>query len=135
MLIASPVCFYPIPLAWILSYNELLPINLSESILGTAVGYGLLWSIAHLYYVATKQHGLGEGDFDLMALIGAFIGIEGTICTLFLASWVGTIVGIIYLLLYKQSRECRLPFAPFLSCGAMIYVYFQNSIHIWLTGL
>lgn len=135
MLIAQEVCLYPIPLACILSYNGLLPINLSQSICGAVIGYGLLWSIARLYYLVTKQHGLGEGDFDLMALIGAFTGIEGVISSLFIASWIGTIVGIIYLLLYKQSRECRLPFAPFLSCGAMIYVYFQNSIHIWFTGL
>lgn len=135
MLIASAICFYPIPLAWILSYNELLPINLFQSMLGTALGYGLLWSIAYLYYFTTKKHGLGEGDFDLMALIGAFVGIKGAIYTLFIASWIGSIVGIIYLLLYKKSKECRLPFAPFLSYGTMIYIFFQNSIHEWLTGL
>ncbi len=135
MLIASTICFYPIPVAWILSYNKLLPITFFQSILGTALGYGLLWSIAYLYHFTTKRDGMGEGDFDLMALIGAFTGIEGAIYTLFIASWIGSIIGIIYLLLYKQSKECRLPFAPFLSYGAIIYIFFQKSIHTWLTGL
>lgn len=133
MLIIPEICLYPIPLAWILSYNGLLQIDLSQSIIGTIIGYGLLWSIARLYYLVTKKQGLGEGDFDLMALIGAFTGVEGVFSALFLASWTGTIVGTIYLLLYKQSKECRIPFAPFLSFGAIIYVFLQKSIHAWFT--
>lgn len=135
MLIIPEISLYPIVAAFILSYAGLLPISLAQSIIGAIVGYGLLWSIAKCYYLVTKQQGLGEGDFDLMALIGAFTAIEGIISTLFIGSWVGSIIGITYLLVSKKGRECRLPFAPFLAFGAMTYVYLQNSIHLWLLSL
>lgn len=128
MLIISEFCLYPSIIAFILSYFYLLPISLAQSIIGALVGYLSLWSIATVYYVTTKKHGLGEGDFDLLALIGAFTGIEGILFTLLIASWSGTIIAGLYLLVTRNQLTTRIPFAPFLALGAAIYVTMQPVI-------
>ena len=135
MLIMQAMTLYLIPVAFALSYAQLLPISLWQSILGTSIGYGSLWSIAQLYYLLTKKQGLGSGDFDLVALIGAFTGLEGILCTLFFGSWIGSIISISYLLFTRKEMNTRIPFAPFLATGAMVYVCLQDSIHVWLMRL
>lgn len=129
MLIIPELCLYPAVVAFALSYVGLLPINLLQSITGAVIGYFSLWSIAKIYYIVTGKHGLGDGDFDLFALIGAFTGINGLITSLLLASWSGSIIGIAYLAITKSQINTRIPFAPFLALGALIYVYFQDIIH------
>ncbi len=135
MLIMQAMTLYLIPVAFALSYAQLLPISLCQSILGTSIGYGSLWSIAQLYYLLTKKQGLGSGDFDLVALIGAFTGIKGILCTLFIGSWIGSIISISYLLFTRKGMNTRIPFAPFLSAGAMVNVCLPDSIHAWLMRL
>lgn len=128
MLIISELCLYPIFIAFLLSWINLLPISFAQSVLGACIGYMSLWTIAHVFFALTKKKGLGEGDFDLFALIGAFTGIEGLIFSIFIASWSGTIIGLIYLLITKQSNNTRIPFAPFLALSAMLYVLLQDDI-------
>ncbi len=135
MLIMQVMTLYLIPIAFALSYAQLLPIDLWQSILGTTIGYGSLWSVAQLYYLLTKKQGLGSGDFDLVALIGAFTEVEGILCTLFLGSWIGSITSISYLLFTRKEMNTHIPFAPFLATGAMVYVCLQEQIHVWLRHL
>ncbi|MGA9530655.1 MAG: hypothetical protein WBQ73_02080, partial [Candidatus Babeliales bacterium] len=79
---------------------------------------------AHLF----KKNGIGEGDFDLLAYIGAYTGVIGCWISLLLGSCAGSLVGIAYIIFYKKkSTAIALPFAPFLAYGAMLFVLFQNS--------
>ncbi len=135
MLIMQATTLYIIPIAYVLSYTNMLPISLWQSVIGSCIGYGSLWSIAYLYYICTKKQGLGAGDFDLLACIGAFTGVEGVLCTLLIGSWLGSIISIVYILYTKQGMQTRIPFAPFLALGAMIYVCLQDAIHAWLLYL
>jgi leader peptidase (prepilin peptidase)/N-methyltransferase len=127
MLIIPEFCLYPGIAAFGLSYFKLLPIPLTQSIAGALIGYLSLWSIATIHYCITKKQGLGEGDFDLLALIGAYTGLEGILCTLLIASWSGTIIAGIYLLVTRNKLTARIPFAPFLALGAIIYVIMQPT--------
>lgn len=118
-----------IPIAWILSYFGMLPITLPASLLGTVIGYLALWIVARVFYALTKKHGLGEGDFDLLALIGAFCGIPGVFISILIGSWVGTIASMIYIIASrKKSLNIKVPFGPFLALGAMCYVIWQDVI-------
>lgn len=132
MLIISEFCLYPGIIAFGLSYFELLPISLAQSIMGALVGYLSLWSIATVHYVITKKRGLGEGDFDLLALIGAFTGLEGILFTVLIASWSGTIIAGLYLLITRNTLTTRIPFAPFLALGAIVYVIMQPTMTMML---
>lgn len=127
MLISRYATLYVTPFGFLLSMAGLLPITITESILGALIGYGFLYTIARLFYGFTKKEGLGQGDMDLLALIGSFTGIYGCWITLLIGSMVGSLVGIVYLLIAKKSvTQERIPFGPFLAIGAMSFVIGQS---------
>ena len=117
-----------IPVAWLLSYFGYLPITFYQSIIGTIFGYGLLWLIASLYHLLRQTEGMGEGDMDLLGMIGAFTGIPGAWITLLLGSLFGTIVHLFMMLITKRSFYKAIAFGPWLAAGALVYIFFDKQI-------
>lgn len=135
MLISRYVTFLLIPAGWILSAIDWLPISLYESVVGSILGYAILYIIAVTFERVTKRQGMGQGDLELLAFIGAFIGPAGCAMTLFIASTIGALFGIFYIAIFKQNKTTMIAFGPFLALGAMIYVLFENSLFSLLIGL
>jgi leader peptidase (prepilin peptidase)/N-methyltransferase len=79
--------------------------------------------IAYGYQLITKREGMGGGDIKLLGMIGAFIGLKGSIFSLISGSILGTIVGIPLMLAKKQDTKYAIPFGPFLSLGAVIFLF------------
>jgi leader peptidase (prepilin peptidase)/N-methyltransferase len=132
MLISRFVTIFLIPISFVVSYFGYLPLSLSESIIGTLAGYCILKTISFIFFKLTHKEGLGEGDVDLLAFIGSWIGLVGVWATLLLASITGSIVGIIYMITtgrIKDSMNSKdpvlLPFGPFLALSAIAFIYFQ----------
>jgi leader peptidase (prepilin peptidase)/N-methyltransferase len=117
-----------IPMGFLFAVCGFLDVGIVESVVGAIVGYGILWVVATLFRVCTKKDGMGVGDMELLAMIGAFIGPVGVWVTLLIASLTGSIIGGIYLLGTKQGKMTRIPFGPFLALGGMSFVLFQNEI-------
>lgn len=112
-----------IPIGFFCSF--LVPwVTWSESLLGIIVGGGSLMAIALAYEYLTKQEGMGFGDVKLLAMLGALLGWTAVMPIIFIGSVMGTIVGIPLMLISKSGRKLAIPFGPFLSAGALIYVYF-----------
>ncbi len=86
----------------------------STAIIGTALGYGSLYTIALLFKILRKCDGIGRGDFKLFALFGAWFGWEPLINIILGASITGAIVGISLILIKKANFTRPLPFAPYL---------------------
>ena len=128
MLISRFVSLYLVPLGWLLSYFNLLPISPYESIVGSISGYLCLGIFGLIFYLVTKKQGLGQGDVELLAFIGSFIGIIGWWSSLMIGSLLGSILGIIYLLLTKKGFGLKIPFGPFLALGAILYTLFQSQL-------
>jgi len=77
----------------------------------------------------TKRHGLGQGDLELLAFIGSFLGIIGTWFTLLIGSLLGSLFGISYWIVQRKiNRNLKIPFGPFLALSAIIFVLFRNAI-------
>jgi len=94
---------------------------------GAVVGFVLLWVVAWLGEKAFKKEAMGGGDIKMMAMIGAFLGIQGVFLTLFLAALLGTVIfGPIS---YRTGK--LVPFGVFLSVGAAA-TYFWGE---WLVDL
>ena len=83
----------------------------------------MLFLIAYLYEVIRKREGMGMGDVKLLAMIGAFLGINGVVFVIFLSSVLGTIVGLSVIVHKRGDLTYALPFGPFLSAAAVIYVF------------
>lgn len=117
-----------IPVALVLSVVQALPISLFESMFGAVMGYLLLYGIMYIFFLVTKKQGMGLGDLDLLALIGAFTGPMGCWVSLLLGSTLGSITGIMLLLFCKKNKETPITFGPFLAIAAIAYVVWQPHI-------
>jgi len=101
------------------------------SAIGIVVGGGSLFAVAWVYQFMTGREGMGGGDIKLLAMIGAMIGWQGILFTLFAASAIGTIVGLLAMIRSGQGMRLAIPFGPFLAMGAIIYLFFGQGLIAW----
>ena len=87
------------------------PQSMAESVLGAALPAFVLWGGGWLYFKIRHREGLGFGDVKLVAMAGAFLGLEGALLTLILGSIIGSILGYCYIRHYawKRYRDLRTP--------------------------
>jgi leader peptidase (prepilin peptidase)/N-methyltransferase len=58
-----------------------------------------------------------------MAAIGAFLGWKAVFFTLIVGSFIGSIVGVSLIIIGRAKLQGRLPFGPYLSLGALLWIY------------
>ncbi len=102
-----------------------------KSFYGIIAGGGSLLSIALLYEFIAKKEGMGFGDIKLLAMIGALIGFQGVLFTIFISSALGTVIGLFVMLITRNNLKLAIPFGPFLSAGAVVYLFYGETILIW----
>jgi leader peptidase (prepilin peptidase)/N-methyltransferase len=101
--------------------------SLIEAFLGAGVSSGLLWFVAWSFEKIRHKEGMGQGDIKMMALIGAFWGLRPALFTFFLASLVGSVVGILFIwLARKQASTYELPFGSFLGAVALAVAFLMR---------
>jgi leader peptidase (prepilin peptidase)/N-methyltransferase len=110
-------------------------ISFVDSILGIFVGGGSLFLVAWLYQLITKKEGMGGGDIKLLAMIGAVIGWKGVLFTIFVASAVGTLSGLLIMLKSRKTMKLAVPFGPFLAIGGIAYILFGPQLITWYFNL
>lgn len=104
---------------------------LLNSALGILAGAGFLAVVAIVYEKLRKQEGLGWGDVKLMAWLGVYFGWQGSIVILLWASVVGTVIGGLYLLVTRQSRQQPIPFGPFIAGSGVLYFFYGPQVVAW----
>ena len=119
-----------IPMGLIASF-ALPTITLKASALGLLIGGGSLWFVAWAYNLIAHRDGMGGGDIKLLAMIGTIIGWKGVIFTIFASSVIGSCVGITMMLIKGKNMKFAIPFGPFLSIGAIAYVFFGAQFIAW----
>lgn len=103
-------------------------VSWQSSLLGILLGGGILLAIALGYEWLTKQEGMGLGDVKLLAMLGAFLGAPAVLPIIFLASIMGTLVGVPLMLIKRAGRKLAIPFGPFLATAALVYLFFVDKI-------
>lgn len=109
----------------------LTDISWIDSLLGFLVGGGSLFAIGWGYQLLTRKEGMGGGDIKLLAMIGVLLGWQGTLFTIFIASAAGTLAGIAVMLQQRRNMKLAIPFGPFLSIGAIVYLFFGPPMISW----
>jgi leader peptidase (prepilin peptidase)/N-methyltransferase len=115
----------------LLAASTVLPTGPKAAVIGLLLGGGLFYAIAILSVVLLKKEGMGGGDIKLVAMIGALLGWQKVLLVVFLASIMGSIVGIVLIATRLRGRQDPIPFGPFLAVGAMIAVFVGNDIIDW----
>ena len=109
--------------------------GLGTALIGAAVGFGLLWLVGTVGTWVFKEDAMGGGDVKMMAMVGAFVGWQGVLLTIFLGALVGSLVFVPLLLLGQKKL---VPFGIFLAIGAAVAYEAGPTIIGWyaryLTG-
>jgi leader peptidase (prepilin peptidase)/N-methyltransferase len=119
-----------IPIGLVASF-ALPTVSFKASIFGLLIGGGSLWLVAWAYSLIAKRDGMGGGDIKLLAMIGTIIGWQGVIFTVFASSVIGSCVGISIMLIKGKNMKYAIPFGPFLSIGAIAYVFLGSQFITW----
>jgi len=81
------------------------------------------------------REAMGRGDLKFLAAIGAFLGWRAALFSLFAGSLLGSIVGLIALVVGKRVWSAKLPFGPYLAFGALTWIFFGDAFLGWYIGL
>jgi len=98
-------------------------------------GYSIFWLIARLFLWLTGREGMGHGDFKLLAMLGAFMGWQALPFIILASSVVGTVAGVIFLLLAKKGLKAEIPFGPYLAVAGMIWFVWGDQVLHWYLNL
>ena len=84
-------------------------------------------TVLHLEAVSAEvvlpREAMGLGDVKFMGAIGAFIGCQGVIFSLFLSSIIGATVGVILILMKRRDWSSRMPYGPYIALAAAIWIF------------
>jgi leader peptidase (prepilin peptidase)/N-methyltransferase len=77
------------------------------------------------------REAMGFGDVKFIACIGAFLGWQAVAFTIFSASTLGAIIGLVTIGIGRREWSARIPFGPYLALGAMIWLFAGPEIVRW----
>jgi len=95
------------------------------SLVGAAVGAGLIFVTRVLGTLAFKREAMGVGDIYLMAAIGGALGWEGAVLVYLAAPFLGLVYGLWHL---ARKRDSEVPYGPFLGLAAGMVMLVQNDV-------
>lgn len=104
------------------------------SVLGAAIGGGLLLAVGFAYEKLRRRQGLGMGDVKMMALVGAFLGWPLALLTIFAGSLLGTLLGIFLILFRKSNLQTKLAFGVFLGAASALATFRGLDFLGWYLG-
>lgn len=81
-----------------------------------------------LIVLISRGKGMGIGDIKLAFLMGLFLGWPNIIVALFLAIFLGAIMGIGLIISGKKTLKSEVPFGPFLTIGVFLALFWGEKI-------
>lgn len=102
-----------------------------QAVLGAAVGFGLFYGLAWAYLKRSGRSGLGGGDIKLLAMLGAWLGLEGVFTVILISSVLGSVIGLALGLASRRRAlmTFSIPYGPFLVLGGL-YFYLLGDV-LW----
>lgn len=129
-----------LPLLWgglLLSLTGMW-VDSHSAIIGAAAGYLTLWVVYWLFKLATGKEGMGQGDFKLLAMLGAWLGWQALPVVILLSSLVSAAVGLSMVLFLGRDKNIPIPFGPYLAAAgwlALIWGEDLTGAYMRLAGL
>ena len=105
-----------------------VPPDLRSSVLGVLIGYLSLWSVYHLFRLATGKEGMGYGDFKLLSALGAWLGWKPLLPVVLIAAVLGAVTGILLIVLRRHDRARPIAFGPFLALAGWLMLMWGPTL-------
>jgi leader peptidase (prepilin peptidase)/N-methyltransferase len=116
--------------------------GVQDACLGALLGFGILWGVNEAYLLwqaawrvpkAERQDGIGQGDFKLLAMIGAFQGVRMVLFTLFVGALAGAVFGLVMMRTRGYGWKSKLPYGVFLGGAAILALFVgEPSVRLYM---
>ena len=131
------------------AYNRHLTaiqVSLVDSVAGAFASAGFFFVVSGLYFLARKRHGMGGGDFALLAMSGVFLGLKLTLLVIFAAPLMATIYAVTLMAPHAGNarkagasigdmlQSWEIPFGVFISVCSLAAAFFGESVWRWYLG-
>jgi len=101
-------------------------------VFGALVGGGSLWLVGEIWKRLRGVEAMGLGDVKMMFGVGALLGWQLALLSIFLGTFTGAVVGSIIIARQKQKNfQTRIPFGVFLGIGSVISLLFGEQLVRW----
>jgi leader peptidase (prepilin peptidase)/N-methyltransferase len=116
-----------------LAFSLFLPPGLRDAVIGAAACSLLLFAMGEAVSRVLGKEALGFGDVKMIAMMGAFLGWQLTLVSLFMASFLGSVIGI-GLVALTRNRDYEIPLGSFLALGALASAAVGQPLLDWYVG-
>lgn len=99
-----------------------------RSLLGCLAGGAVFLLISMAYEKFAGREGLGGGDVKLLAMLGAWLGLESILVLVLISSAVGSVVGVVWMLVSRGNLKTAIPFGPFLAAAGFLYSFWGREL-------
>ncbi len=104
---------------------------LTDALWGAVAGYGVLWLLQQGFGLATGKQGIGQGDFKLLAALGAWLGWQALLPLLLLASLGGAAIGLGLRWSGRLGAGQPLAFGPYLAMAGAALMWLAPLDGLW----
>lgn len=108
------------------------PPGVASALIGAGGGALLLWAVGEGVGRLLGKDALGFGDVKMIAMIGAFLGWQLALVSLFLASVIGSVVGLAVVAV--KGRDYLIPLGTFLAVGGLTSAFVGPDVLSWYLG-
>lgn len=108
------------------------PLRPLEAVAAAAGGYLAFAAVWWIWRLLRGIDALGQGDWKLAAMLGACLGWQKMLLTVFLACLIGAVVGVVVLRLRGTDR---LPLGTFLGAAGILVVFLGDPLVVRYRGL
>jgi prepilin signal peptidase PulO-like enzyme (type II secretory pathway) len=105
---------------------------LLTSLIGMAVGGGVIWAVRLIGTWVLRKEAMGFGDVTLMALIGSFLGWQPCLFIFFIAPFAGLVLGILQMVF---RGDAEIAYGPFLCLATCFVVLMWPAFWNWALPL
>jgi leader peptidase (prepilin peptidase)/N-methyltransferase len=117
-----------LPLMWaglIAASLGWIGVSLSDALWGAVAGYLSLWAVYQVFLRLTGKHGLGGGDFKLLAALGAWLGWQVLPWLVLGASLLGLVLAALLMWRGKYQKDQHIPLGPSLALAGAVLALWQ----------
>lgn len=119
------------------------PPGFLDRLLAAVLGYMMLflvnasyrgWQAVKKIPKAERLDGIGQGDYKLLAMIGAFLGTSLMFFSLFAGAVAGALCGLWLMAFRDYQWRSKLPYGVFLGGAAILALFFGEPVIRWYAG-
>jgi leader peptidase (prepilin peptidase)/N-methyltransferase len=108
-----------------------LPPGIRDSLIGMAVGGGVLWAIGEAWSRLRGMEAMGFGDVKMLAMVGAFLGWKMVVVTFVMSSLIGGLAATALLVTRRTTWTSAIPYGTFLALAAFVAALWGEPLMNW----